>query len=74
MHIHVVMDHQGDSRHEFDPADDAAIAAAEAQFYELTAKGFRAVALGTGGDPGRLLRHFDLEVEQILFIPQLQGG
>jgi hypothetical protein len=32
------------------------------------------VALGRDGGPGKLLRKFDREVEQTLFIPQLQGG
>jgi hypothetical protein len=74
MHVHIVMDHHGDTRHEFDPANVEAVAGAELRFRELTGKGFRAVALGRGGEPGRLLEDFDKQAEQTLFIPQLQGG
>ena len=49
-------------------------AAAEKRFKELTGKGFRAVALAKDGGPGSLQNRFDPQVEQTLFIPQLQGG
>jgi hypothetical protein len=64
----------GDTRDEFDPSDLSSLATAEARFQELTGKGFRAVALGTDGAPGELVRKFDPKAEQTLFIPQLQGG
>ncbi len=74
MSIHIVMDRHGDTRHEFDAADTAAVTRAKERFRELTAKGFRAVALGENGKVGTLLRDFDPQVEQTLFVPQLQGG
>jgi hypothetical protein len=74
MAVQIVMDRSGDTRHEFDTADAKAVALAETRFKELTGKGFRAVALGKDGGPGRVLGKFDREVEQTLFIPQLQGG
>jgi hypothetical protein len=74
MHIQIVMDSSGDTRHEFDPADLSSLAAAEARFQELTGKGFRAVALGKNGAPGELIRKFDPRAKQTLFMPQLQGG
>lgn len=74
MSVQIVMDRSGDTRHEFDVADPQALAQAEERFRELTGKGFRAVALSGDGNPGKLLRSFDSEVEQTLFIPQLQGG
>ena len=74
MSIQIVMDVSGDTRHEFDNGDDMAVTLAEVRFRELTGKGFRAVALTKDGSPGRLMRDFDPEVEQTLFIPQLQGG
>jgi hypothetical protein len=46
---------------------------AEARFRDLTGRGFRAVALGKDGN-SVLMRGFDPEVEQTLFIPQLVGG
>jgi hypothetical protein len=74
MAVQIVMDRTGDTRHEFDVADSKAVTRAEERFRELTGKGFRAVALSGDGSPGTLLRKFDPEVEQTLFIPQLQGG
>ena len=74
MGVQIVMDRSGDTRHEFDTADAEAVTRAEQRFLELTGKGFRAVALGKDGGPGKLMRNFDPTVEQSLFIPQLQGG
>ena len=74
MHLQIVMDSHGDTRHEFDPANLSSLAIAEARFQELTGKGFRAVSLGKDGAPGELVRKFDPKAEQTLFIPQLQGG
>ena len=72
MKTHIIMDRRGDTRHEFDAACPVALAEAEERFRDLTGKGFRAVALGTDGKV--LMRRFDPEVEQTLFIPQLVGG
>jgi hypothetical protein len=74
MHIHIIMDRTGDSRHEFDPDDVSALARAETHFRDLTSRGFRAVALGKHGEPGKLLTEFNREADEVLFIPQLQGG
>ena len=74
MHVQIVMDRSGDTRHAFDPNDVGAVGHAERRFRELTGKGFRAVALGKNAGPATLLRHFDPDAEQTLFIPQLQGG
>jgi hypothetical protein len=74
MGVQIVMDRNGDTRHEFDVSDAEAIALAQERFKELTARGFRAVALGKHGGPGKLIRTFDAKVEETLFIPQLQGG
>jgi hypothetical protein len=74
MSVQIVMDRSGDTRHEFDAADAAAVELAEGRFRELTRKGFRAVALGKDGGPGELMRNFDPQVEQTMFIPQLEGG
>jgi hypothetical protein len=72
--VQIVLDRFGDTRHEFDAADAQAVALAEERFRELTGSGFRAAALGGNGSPGKLIRSFDPNVEQTLFIPHLQGG
>ena len=74
MHFQIVMNSNGDTRHEFDPVDLSSLATAEARFHELTGKGFRAMALRKDGAPGELVRKFDPQAEQTLFIPQLVGG
>jgi hypothetical protein len=74
MAVHIVMDRSGDTRHEFDSADARSVALAERRFKELTGKGFRAVALAKDGGPGQMIGRFDSQVEETLFIPQLQGG
>ena len=42
MATQIVMDHTGDTRHQFDPSDAAGVAEAEARFKELTGAGFTA--------------------------------
>jgi hypothetical protein len=73
MATQIVMDHTGDSRHQFDPADAAAVAEAEARFKELTGAGFTA-AKRLGEGKSEVLRSFDPTAEETLFIPRLQGG
>jgi hypothetical protein len=74
VNIQIVMDHSGDSRHSFDPSSFDSVRQAQQRFDELTAKGFRAVALGTSERPSALQERFDPDVHETLFIPQLQGG
>ena len=73
MAVQIVMDHTGDTRHNFDPADARAIAEAEARFMELTATGFTA-AKRLGEGKSQVLKSFDPTAEETLFIPRLQGG
>jgi hypothetical protein len=42
MATQIVMDHTGDTRHQFDPADAAAVAKAEVRFKKLTGEGLNA--------------------------------
>jgi hypothetical protein len=74
MGVQIIMDGSGDTRHEFDSSNRESVARAERRFKELTGKGFRAVALGRDEGSGELIRSFDPNVEQTLFIPQLRGG
>jgi hypothetical protein len=77
MSVQIVMDHTGDTRHQFDPADTAAVALAEQRFRELTGLGFTPyvkVAPNEQGHTARLVRTFDPTAEETLFRPGLQGG
>ena len=51
----IVMDITGDTRHEFDPLDAAAVAKALARFKELTGAGFTA-AVRRGAGSSELVR------------------
>jgi hypothetical protein len=73
MATQIVMDHTGDSRHQFDPADAAAVAKAEVRFKKLTGAGFTAAKRVSEGK-SEVLRSFDPTAEETLFIPRLQGG
>jgi len=73
MATQIVMDHTGDSRHQFDPADAAAVAEAEVRFKDLTGAGYTA-AKRLGGGKSAVLRSFDPTAEETLFIPRLKGG
>lgn len=73
MNTQIVMDHTGDSRHYFDPADDASLAEARKRFEKLTKAGFIA-AERTGTGTSRLLRAFDPTARETLFMPRLVGG
>jgi hypothetical protein len=73
MATHIVMDHSGDSRHDFSNSDARALADAERRFVELTGKGFTAAVRTAEGDVSRISR-FDSTVEETLFFPRLVGG
>jgi hypothetical protein len=73
MHTQIVMDATGDTRHYFDADDQASVAEAEWRFAELTERGFTA-AKRTGFGTVELIRSFDTNVKETLFIPRLIGG
>jgi hypothetical protein len=73
MAVQIVMDHTGDTRHHFNPADARAVSEAEARFMELTGAGFTAAKRLSEGK-SVILRSFDPTAEETLFIPRLQGG
>jgi hypothetical protein len=73
MSAQIVIDRTGDTRHEFDPADVAAVAEAEARFKDLTGAGFTA-AVRKGEGRSELIRAFDPTAEETLFFPRLRGG
>lgn len=73
MRTQIVMDHTGDTRHTFDPADAAAVSAAEERFRQLTGMGFTA-AERTGDGESKVVRSFNPEAPETLFFPRLKGG
>lgn len=73
MSTQIVMDHTGDSRHSFDPADAAAVSEAEKRFLELTGAGFTA-AERTGSGEATIVRAFNPAAEETVFYPRLKGG
>jgi hypothetical protein len=73
MATQIVMDHSGDSRHQFDPNDSEAVAKAEERFRALNAAGFIAAERTSAGETRRV-KSFDPTAEEVLFFPRLVGG
>lgn len=69
----IVMDHTGHSEHVFDKANKVSLAEAEERFNALIKKGYRAARTVSEGQH-ELIRSFDPNAEQTLFIPHLKGG
>jgi hypothetical protein len=69
----IVMDHSGDSRHEFRVDDAESLARAERRFKKLTGKGFTA-AVRVGPGEVRRITTFDPVAQETLFFPRLIGG
>lgn len=74
MHVQIVMNKSGDTRHVYDLSTPADAASARALFRELTEKGYSAVGFRAGNENGKLLREFDPDVQRTVFVPQLRGG
>jgi hypothetical protein len=69
------LDKSGDVRQMWDKDNDDEVAAARAQFDDLTSKGYLAyVAEGKDGHQGRQIRKFDPKAERIILVRQLVGG
>lgn len=73
MRTQIVMDHSGDTRHQFDPDDVAAVGEAEKRFMELTGLGFTA-AERIGNGETKLVRAFNAAAPETLFFARLVGG
>ena len=69
----LVMDITGHSEHSFDRANIVEVEEAERRFKELTGNGF-AAAKRTEAGQSELIKKFDPNVEETLFIPALKGG
>ena len=73
MATQIVMDHTGDTRHQFDSTDFGAVSEAERRFKELTDFGFIAAKRLDNGK-SEVLKSFDPTAEETLFYPRLVGG
>ena len=51
MATHIVMDHSGDTRHQYDANDAQALLEAEERFNQLTGAGFTAAINSPSGEP-----------------------
>jgi hypothetical protein len=67
------MDHNGDTRHDFDPKDVKALLEAEERFRQLAGSGFTAAIRQPSGEPA-VTHRFDPTAEETLFFPRLVGG
>ena len=73
MATQIIMDLNGDTRHNFDAKDVRALLEAERRFKALTGAGFTAATRTPSGEPV-VTRTFDPTVEETLFFPRLVGG
>ena len=73
MATQIIMDLNGDTRHNFDTKDAKALLKAERRFKALTGAGFTAATRTASGDPV-VVRTFDPTAEETLFFPRLVGG
>jgi hypothetical protein len=73
MATQIVLDITGDTRHQFNSRDTAAVVEAERRFHKLTGRGFTA-AVRRGDGNVELVRSFDPTAEETLFFPRLRGG
>jgi hypothetical protein len=73
MATQIIMDHNGDTRHNFDAKDAKALLKAERRFKALTGTGFTAATRTASGEPV-VTRTFDPTAEETLFFPRLVGG
>ena len=73
MATQIIMDPNGDTRHNFDAKDANALSEAERRFKDLTGAGFTAATRTASGEP--IVTHtFDPTAEETLFFPRLVGG
>ena len=73
MATQIIMDLNGDTRHNFDTKDAKALLKAERRFKALTGAGFTAATRTASGDPV-VLRTVGPTAEETLFFTRLVGG
>jgi hypothetical protein len=73
MNTLIVMDHTGDTRHQFDPTNEMEVLEAQTRFHERSKAGYTA-AKRTGSGRSELIREFDPNVKETVLFPRLVGG
>ena len=73
MATQIVMDHTGDTQHDFNTDDAEALFKAEERFELLTSLGFTAAVRDASGR-ATVSRSFNPMAEETLFFPRLVGG
>ncbi|MEC4687534.1 MAG: hypothetical protein VST64_04420 [Nitrospirota bacterium] len=68
-----IMDRSGHTTEVFDTADKVSMEEAEKRFTELTGHGFRA-AENKGGGKHEVVKSFNPDAEETIFVPLLAGG
>lgn len=74
MSIMEIMDPTGHSTTAWDPDVPAEVENARATFDRMTAQGYQAFRVGPRGQQSERMKKFDPAAEQMILIPQLQGG
>lgn len=70
----VALDHTGDTRVMWDPANADEIKVAKDLFDSLKKKGYLAYSVKKNGDQGEVINAFDATEGKIVMTPQLVGG
>ena len=73
MGIQIVIDNSGESRFEYDPADEDAVAKGTERSKKLIDLGYTA-AERTASGRSRKVTEFDPTATEVLFMPRLVGG
>jgi hypothetical protein len=72
LHTVRILDHSGDTKLTYDPADDAAVESIERRFTALMKQNF--VAFDVSTQPGRIITAFDPAATEIIVSPRFAGG
>ncbi len=71
-HIVRILDHSGDTKLTYDPADSDAVGSVERRFALLMERNF--VAFDVSRQPGRIITAFDPAATEIIVSPRFAGG
>jgi len=73
MPTQIVMDRNGDTRHDFDSNDVEALSKAEQRFKKLTGRGFTAAVRTNSGEVTKI-NSFGPKAGETVFFPRIVGG